>query len=134
MLEREIIQNRGVENVVEDGEVTGFRFLVRMPNYRGAYGRLIDGIDVRVGDHHWERTIPLWTLHGAQYSLDELQASHLDVHWDLDEPAVITVPHPGGLAPGVHDFDIEIAIHAPYIPARFQPSLFHASRKVTVVA
>jgi hypothetical protein len=134
MLEREIIQNRGVENVVEEGKITGFRFLVRMPNYRGAYGRLIDGIDVRVDGHHWERSIPLWTLRGTRYSLDELQATHVSVHWDLDEPAVITVPHPGGLARGVHDLDVEIAIHAPYIPARFQPSLFAASRKVTVVA
>lgn len=134
MLEREIIQNRGVENVVEDGEVTGFRFLVRMPNYRGAFGRLIDGIDVRVDDLRWDRTVPMWTLYGTQYTIGELQASHLDVHWDLDEPAVITVPHPGGLAPGVHQLDVQIAIHAPYIPSQFQPSLFPATRKVTVIA
>lgn len=134
MLEREIIQNRGVENVIEDGAIVGFRFLVRMPNYRGAYGRLIDGIDVRVDDHRWPRTVPLWTLHGRQYTLEALQGSHLDVHWDLDIPATITVPHPGGLAPGVHDLAIDIAIHAPYIPAQFQPSLFHSERKVTVIA
>ncbi len=134
MLEREIIQNRGVENVVEDGEVVGFRFLLRMPNYRGAYGRLIDGVDVRVGDLRWPRSVPLWTLHGKQYTLEQLQNSHLEVHWDLDEPAVITVPHPGGLAPGVHDPEVDIAIHAPYIPAEFQPSLFHAERKVTVIS
>ncbi|GAB2833055.1 DUF6379 domain-containing protein [Microbacterium insulae] len=134
MLEREIIQNRGVENVVQDGEITGFRFLVRMPNYRGAFGRLIEGIEVRVDGVHWDRTVPLWSLYGTQYTVDELRASHLDVHWDLDEPAVITVPHPGGLAPGVHELEVEIAIHAPYIPAQFQPSLFPAARKVTVIA
>jgi hypothetical protein len=134
MLEREIIQNRGVENIVEDGRVVGFRFLVRMPNYRGVYGRLIDGIDVRVGDRRWPRTAPRWTLHGTQYTLDELRDSHLDVHWDLDTPATITVLEPGGLVPGVHELEVEIAIHAPYIPAEFQPSLFHAERKVTVIA
>ena len=31
MLEREIIQNRGFENVIEGGRVIGFRFLLRMP-------------------------------------------------------------------------------------------------------
>lgn len=134
MLEREIIQNRGVENVVEDGEAVGFRFLVRMPNYRGVYGRLIDGIEVRVGERRWPRTAPLWTLHGAQYTLAELQDSHLDVHWDLDTPATITVLEPGGLEAGVHDLEVEIAIHAPYIPAEHQPSLFPAARKVTVIA
>ena len=90
MLEREIIQNRGFENVIEEGKVTGFRFLLRMPNYRGVYARLIDGVDVRVDDVSWPRDVPLWTLHGTQYSLQELQDSHLDVHWDLDEPATIS--------------------------------------------
>jgi hypothetical protein len=133
MLEREIIQNRGFENVNEEGKVTGFRLLLRMPNYRGVYGRLIDGVDVRVDDLRWARDIPRWTFHGKQYTLRELQDSHLDVHWDLDVPATITVPHEGGLTPGVHDVEVEIAIHAPYIPAPFQPSIFHAERKVTVV-
>ncbi len=134
MLEREIIQNRGFENVVEDGKVTGFRLLLRMPNYRGVYGRLIDGVDVRVDALRWARDVPLWTLGGRQYTLQELQDSHLDVRWDLDVPATITVPHDGGLQPGVHDVEVDIAIHAPYIPAPFQPSIFHAERKVTVVS
>jgi hypothetical protein len=34
----------------------------------------------------------------------------------------------------VHDVEVDIAIHAPYIPAQFQPSIFHAERKVTVVS
>jgi hypothetical protein len=134
MLEREIIQNRGFENVIEEGKVTGFRLLLRMPNYRGVYGRLIDGVEVRVDDLRWARDVPLWTLDGRQYALQELQESHLDVRWDLDVPATITVPHDGGLPPGVHDVEVHIAIHAPYIPAPFQPSIFHAERKVTVVS
>ena len=134
MLEREIIQNRGFENVSEDGKITGFRLLLRMPNYRGVYGRLIDGVDVRVDGLSWPREVPLRTLHGTQYTLQELQEAHLDVHWDLDVPATITVPHDGGLARGVHDVEVDIAIHAPYIPAQFQPSIFHAERKVTVVS
>ena len=134
MLEREIIQNRGFENVIEDGKVVGFRFLLRMPNSRGVYGRLIDGVDVRVDDLRWARDVPRWTLQGTHYTLQELQASHLDVRWDLDVPATITVPHEGGLPPGVHDVEVDIAIHAPYIPAQFQPSLFHAQRKATVVS
>ena len=42
---------------------------------------------------------------------------------------------PRPLDPGVlNTFAVDIAVHAPYIPAEFQPSLFHAERKVTVVA
>jgi hypothetical protein len=133
MRDREIIQNRGVENVVEGEEVTGFRFLVRMPNYRGVFARLIDGIEVRVDDLSWPRDVPLWTLEGRQYTLTELKASHLDVHWGLDDLATITVPLAGGLAPGIHDLEVNIAIHAPYFPPPFRPSLFPSARKVTVI-
>ena len=134
MLERELIQNRGVRNVEEDGAVTGFQFTLRMPNYRGVWGSLIDGVDVTVGDLSWDREIPRWTLQGREFSIQELRATDAEVRWQLDEVATITVPHPGGLPVGVHDLAVDIAIHAPYIPAEFQPSVFHSERKVTIVA
>ncbi|WP_431874733.1 C-glycoside deglycosidase beta subunit domain-containing protein [Amycolatopsis sacchari] len=133
MLERELIQNRGFRNVADGGEITGFQFLLRMPNYRGLWGSLIDGVSVDVGDLHWDRDVPLWTLQGRRFTLAELRRS-TDVRWQLDELATITVPHPGGLAPGVHQLRVAIALHAPYIPAEFQPSVFPAERKVTIVA
>lgn len=133
MLERDLIQSIGVRNVVEDGVVTGFQFRLRMPNYRGVWASLIDGVDVAVGDLSWDREIPRWTLQGREFGIDELRASD-NVRWQLDEPAIITVPHEGGLPAGVHHLVVDIAIHAPYIPAEFQPSLFHAERKVTVVS
>ncbi|MGW4591906.1 C-glycoside deglycosidase beta subunit domain-containing protein [Amycolatopsis thermoflava] len=132
MLERELIQNRGVRNVVEDGVVTGFQFRLRMPNYRGLWASLIEGVDVEVGDLRWDRDVPLWTLQGRRLTLAELRVSG-DVRWQLDEAATITVPHPGGLAPGVHDLRVGIALRAPYIPAEFQPSVFPAARKVTIL-
>jgi hypothetical protein len=133
MLDRNLIQNRGVRNVTEAGTVTGFQFLLRMPNYRGLWGSLIDGVDVEVGDDlRWDREIPLWTLQGRRFGIAELRKSH-DVRWQLDELALITVPHPGGLPAGVHELRVDIALHAPYIPAEHQPSVFHAERKVTIL-
>ncbi|GAA1504683.1 hypothetical protein BJ978_002519 [Agromyces terreus] len=134
MLERELIQNHGVHNVTVDGEVIGFQFLLRMPNYRGVWGSLIDGVDVAVGDLSWTREVPRWSLQGRDYSIQELRSSVTEVRWQLDELATITVPHPGGLPAGVHDLAVDIAIHAPYIPAEFQPSVFHSERKVTILA
>lgn len=132
MLERELIQTRGVQNVTDGGKITGFQFLLRMPNYRGVAGSLIDGVDVRVGELAWDRETPLWRLQGRDFTVQQLRNS-TDVRWQLDELATITVPHEGGLSVGVHDLLVDIAIHAPYIPAEFQPSLFHAERKVTIV-
>lgn len=133
MLERNLIQSRGFRNVYEGDRITGFQLMLRMPNYRGVWGSLIDGVDVSVGDVSWNREVPLWTLQGRTFTIDELRAS-TDVRWQLDELAIITIPSDGGLAVGVYDVAVDIAVHAPYIPAEFQPSLFHAERKVTVVA
>lgn len=134
MLERELIQNAGVRNTIDEhGTVTGFQFRLRMPNYRGVWGSLIDGVDVSVGALSWGRDVPLWTLQGRTFTPEMLRRSE-DVRWQLDELATITVPHPGGLTPGVHHLSVDIAIHAPYIPVEFQPSLFHAERKVTVLS
>ena len=133
MLERNLIQSRGFRNVYEGDRTTGFQLMLRMPNYRGVWGSLIDGVDVSVGDVSWNREVPLWTLQGRTFTIDELRAS-TDVRWQLDELAIITIPSDGGLAVGVYDVAVDIAVHAPYIPAEFQPSLFHAERKVTVVA
>ena len=58
MLEYSIIQTRGFANVTEDGRVTGFRLLVRMPNYRGAWGSLIEGADVTVDGRALDQASP----------------------------------------------------------------------------
>jgi Domain of unknown function (DUF6379) len=133
MLDRELIQNRGFRNVFTDGSATGFQLQLRMPNYRGVWGSLIDGVDIRVGELSWNRELPLWTLQGREFTIAELRKS-TDVRWQLDEPAVITVPHDGGLPAGVHHVSVDVALHAPYIPAEFQPSIFHSERKITIVS
>lgn len=132
MLEYSIIQTRGFANVAEDGRVTGFRLLVRMPNYRGAWGSLLDGADVTVDGRAFSRESTRWTLRGRMFTADELRHS-TDVHWDLAEPATITVPLDGGLAPGVHDVAVTIYLRSPYIPAFVLPLRFDARRELTLV-
>jgi hypothetical protein len=132
MLERDIIQNRGCRNITENGVITGFQFRVRMPNYRGLWASLIDGITVEVGELSWDRDTPLWTLQGRTRTVEQLRTS-TDLRWQLDEAATITVPHPGGLPAGVHRIRVGIALRAPYIPAEFQPSIFPAEREVTIL-
>jgi hypothetical protein len=132
MLEYGLIQTRGFSNVVEDGRVTGFQLLLRMPNYRGAWGSLIEGVDVTVDGRAFSRDTTLWTLRGRTFTLDELRRS-TDVHWYLDEPATITVPLDGGLAPGVHDVAVTIYLRSPYIPAFVLPLKFEARRECTLV-
>jgi sugar phosphate isomerase/epimerase len=132
VLEYGIIQTRGFANVVEEGRVTGFRLLLRMPNYRGAWGSLVEGVDVTVDGRPFSRDRTRWTFGGRTFTLDELRRS-TDVHWRLDELATVTVPLDGGLAPGVHDVAVTVYLRSPYIPAFVLPLRFEARRDCTLV-
>ncbi len=132
MLEYNVIQTRGFTTVVEDGRVTGFQLLLRMPNYRGAWGSLLEGVDVTVDGRAFSRESTRWTLQGRTFTLDELRRS-TDVHWALDELATITVPLDGGLSPGVHDVAVTVYLRSPYVPAFALPLKFEAQRQCTLV-
>jgi hypothetical protein len=99
MLEYDVIQSRGFRNVEEGGRAVGFQLQLRMPNYRGVAGSLLDSIVVTVDDETWPADVPRWTLQDRSFSIDELRASS-GVRWQLDELATITVPRPGGCPPG----------------------------------
>jgi sugar phosphate isomerase/epimerase len=131
LLEKELIQASGFRNVRSGGEVTGFQFRVRMPSYRGMAASLIDGIGVTVGSLEFPATAPLWTFGGATYTLAELWESD-DVRWQLDEAAVVTVPHPGGLPEGIHEVSIELRLRMSYIPIEHQPSTYRETRHITL--
>ncbi|GAA1795891.1 hypothetical protein GCM10009795_046680 [Nocardioides hankookensis] len=132
MLELSLIQTRGFTNVTENGTVTGFQFLLRMPNYRGVWGSLVDGIEITVDGQSFPANAARWTLGGRAYTLDELQRTE-GLHWQLDELATITVPVQGGLKPGVHDLAVSVLLRSPYIPAFVLPLRFDDRRQATLV-
>jgi sugar phosphate isomerase/epimerase len=132
VLDRNVIQGRGFGNVVEDGRVTGFRLVLRNPNYRGVAASLLDGVEVVVDGEKVPDSVPLWTLQGRTFTLDELRAT-TDVRWQLDEPATITVPKPGGLATGVHDVEVLVYLRRPYFPPMVSRTTFTASAKSVIV-
>lgn len=132
ILERDIIQSVGFRNVREGGEITGFQLRLRMPSYRGMAASLIDGVAVKVGDLvDVAADVPLWTLQGSTYTLQELWDGD-GVRWPLEDAAIITVPHPGGLPDGVHEVSIELRLRMSYIPAEHQPSTYQVSKHITL--
>ena len=132
MLDRDIIQGRGFRNVVDGDRITGFQFQLRNPNYRGTSASLLDGIDVTIDGEKIPDHLPVWTLQGRTFSLDELRAS-TDARWQLDETATITVPKPGGLSVGVHDIDVVVYLRRPYFPPMVSRSAFPAQAKRVIV-
>jgi hypothetical protein len=132
VLEFPVIQGQGFRNVVEDGRVTGFSFRLRNPNYRGGPGSMLDGVEVVIDGERIPDHVPLWTLQGRTFTLDELRAS-TDVRWQLDEPATITVPKPGGLSTGVHEIEVTIFLRRSYIPPLIARTHFRAAGKRVIV-
>jgi sugar phosphate isomerase/epimerase len=132
MLDVAVIQGRGLRNVLEDGRVTGFQFQLRNPNYRGVAASLLDGIDVVIDGERVPEHVPLWTLQGRTLTLDELRAS-TDVRWQLDEPATITVPKPGGLSVGVHRLEVVVHLRRSYFPPMVSRTPFTASASTVIV-
>ena len=134
LLERDLIQSVGFRNVREGGETTGFQFRLRMPSYRGMAASLIDGVAVRVGDLvDVPAEVPCWTFAGRTYSLQELWDSE-GVRWPLEEAAIVTVPHPGGLPEGTHEVSIQLRLRMSYIPQEHQPSTYEVSRHITLTS
>jgi sugar phosphate isomerase/epimerase len=132
MLDRNVIQGRGFRNVVDGGRVTGFQLQLRQPNYRGTAGSLLDGVEVVVDGERVPDHVPLWTIQGRTLTLDELRAS-TDVRWQLDEPAVITVPRPGGLTTGVHRIEVVVHLRRPYFPPAVSRTTFTAAATGVIV-
>ncbi|MFI6517595.1 DUF6379 domain-containing protein [Spirillospora sp. NPDC050679] len=132
MLDFAIIQGRGFRNVIEDGRATGFSFRLRNPNYRGVAASLLDGVEVLVDGERVPDHVPLWTLQGRTFTLEELRAS-TDVRWQLDEPATITVPRPGGLSAGVHRLEVVVQLRRSYFPPPIARTPFTSSGSGVIV-
>jgi sugar phosphate isomerase/epimerase len=135
LLERDILQTTGFRNVRdESGAVIGFQFRLRMPNYRGLAASLIDGIAVTVGSIvDVPADVPLWTFGGRTYTLQQLWDGE-GVRWQLEEPAVVTVPFPGGLPDGIHEVSIELRLRMSYVPVEHQPSIYRETRHITLTS
>jgi len=134
LLERDLIQSTGFRNVREGADITGFQFRLRMPSYRGMAASLIDGVAVRVGDLvDVAPDVPLWTLQGGTYTLQQLWDSD-GARWPLEDAAIVTVPFPGGLPDGIHEVSIELRLRMSYIPLEHQPSTYRVSRHITLTS
>lgn len=132
LLERDLIQSVGFRNVREGDTITGFQLRLRMPSYRGMSASLIDGVAVKVGDLvDVAADVPLWTLQGQTYTLQQLWDGD-GVRWPLEDAAIITVPHAGGLPDGVHEVSIELRLRMSYIPQEHQPSTYTVTKHVTL--
>lgn len=132
MLDRAVLQIRGFKNIHENGKIIGFQFNLRNPNYRGFAGSQIDGIEVIIDGEKFEDSVPLWTLQGRTFTLDQLRNAS-DIRWSSEETATITVPKLGGLKVGVHDLELCIYMRHTYFPPMVSRAPYRSKGKGIIV-
>lgn len=132
MLQRTIIQSRGCKAVTLENGQSAVQFQLRNPNYRGVQASLIDGIEITLDGQSYSHEKALWTLQGETHDLESLRKT-IDLRWQLDEVAIITLPIETHLVAGVYELEVVIFIRRPYIPAQFSRSPFKTASNIVVV-
>ena len=110
MNEAYLVRTETIQNVVENGAVTGFQFNVRNPGYRGCFLSLVNGYYVELDGVEFPQEDITFTINGkGPRSFAELYTCCMET-WNFDDEAVITVKKPGGIAPGAHTLVVQPSI------------------------
>ncbi len=91
-----------LKNDVIDGKAVGFRFGVRLSNYRGNALSLVHGFYVEVDGVLYTRDQQFLEVNGkVPRSMDELATCYFE-QWAMQDTAYLHIAKEGGLAPGRH--------------------------------
>ena len=114
-MEKQVIQSVGFRNIVENGEVIGFQFKVRLPYYRGVFLSQIKAGNVIVDGQTIGEDDICWRVNGEDYTYTDMR-KECNVHWSPLEPATIRVKKPGGLSQGYHELTYGFCCTHSYMP------------------
>jgi len=115
MFDRYVIGENGFSNVAEDGKTIGFQLEVRIAYYRGLGLSMLEGFDVIVDGRQFPREDNLFTVRGRTFTSRQMETEY-DERWEMGEVAHLTVPLPGGLAPGKHEVAVVEYLRVSYVP------------------
>lgn len=109
-----LIRQDSLENVTENGEIIGFRFGVRIADYRGCYLSLHNGYYVEVDGVKYPRSVQRFEINGkAPRTFEEIKECHWEF-WNYDDEAWLYIEKEGGLEPGEHVIALQQSILAQY--------------------
>lgn len=117
MYEKYVLCKDTLQNVVEQGETTGFSLQVRIPYYRGVPLSMVPDLKVVVDGIEYAGDDLTFTVSGGTFTLAEMPTVTF-YRWEFGEKAAITVKKPGGLAAGTHNVEVYILLRISYMPWR----------------
>lgn len=114
MFDSFLIRKDSLTNVEKDGKIVGFKFGVRIADYRGAILSLHNGYYVSVDGVEYPREVQKFEINGKPpRSFEELKTCVWE-HWDFDDEGMLYIEKEGGLAPGIHHIGLQQSILAAY--------------------
>lgn len=115
MMDKHMICTDGFENVVENGQATGFALLARLPYYRGLGLSMVEDVAVTVDGEKVPRDRVLVTVSTGTFTLDRME-TEFDARWEFGEVATVTVLKDGGLSAGEHKLELMEQLRVSYMP------------------
>lgn len=122
MLDIQLIQTRGFHNTVENGEIVGFQFNVRLTYYRGIFLSQLRPQKVVVDGEVFPRESVIWEIAGKEYTFSELRQEGM-AHWNPLNTATIKIRKDGGLPQGYHEIITGYRFSSSYIPPVLQRTI-----------
>ena len=114
MFDQYLIRKDSLQNVTEDGKVTGFKFAVRIADYRGCFLSLHNGYYINVDGTDYPRDLQRFEINGkAPRSFEEIKTACWE-HWNYDDEGWVYVTKEGGLSKGMHKIGLQQSILAQY--------------------
>ena len=110
MFDSYLIREDSLENTVEDGKVTGFKFAVRIADYRGCFLSLHNGYYIECDGIVYPRELQKFEINGKEpRDFEELKTCVWE-HWNYDDEGYVYVAKEGGLEPGKHVIKLQQSI------------------------
>lgn len=114
MFDRFLIRKDSLQNYTENGKVAGFKFAVRIADYRGCMLSLHNGYYIKCDGTVYPREVQRFEINGKPpRSFEEIKKCVWE-HWDYDDEGIVYVRKEGGLKPGKHVIFLQQSILSQY--------------------
>lgn len=114
MFDQYLIRKDSLQNVYEDGKATGFKFAVRIADYRGCFLSLHNGYYINCDGIEYPRSAQRFEINGKPpRTFDEIKNCVWE-YWNYDDEGYVYVEKAGGLKPGRHVIGLQQSVLSQY--------------------
>lgn len=114
MFDQYLIRKDSLENVTEAGRLTGFKFAVRIADYRGCFLSLHNGYYITCDGVEYPVNKQSFEINGkGPRSFAEIMTCVWE-HWNYDDEGYVYVEKEGGLSSGIHVIGLQQSVLAQY--------------------